>query len=178
MHNLAIDLETLDTCPNAVILSIGAAYFDPETNSTGPTFYVNVNPGSQLTRSISKSTQAWWLTQPAEARDALLVDQVSIEVALSRFTQWIEANDFDGCTTPWGNGASFDIAILNDAYHEVGRPSPWKFWNEQCLRTLKTQVPLTEPLQFVGVPHNALDDAVHQAKLASALLRKLKGALA
>jgi inhibitor of KinA sporulation pathway (predicted exonuclease) len=44
-----------------------------------------------------------------------------------------------------------------------GIERPWKYYKEFCFRTLLKSVPKFD-MPFVGVQHNALDDAVHQAK--------------
>lgn len=172
MQHLAIDIETLGTVPRSVILSIGAAFVDVQTGAIGPTFYRNITVESQPTRVQNEDTIIWWSTQPAEARNALLVDQQPLDYVLSDFAEWVR-NMADENAKPWGNGASFDVAILNDAYAEAGRMSPWKFWNERCLRTIKNVVPAVHYPQFEGVPHNALDDAKHQARMVAAILKKL-----
>ncbi len=40
MKHIMLDLETLDTTSSAVVISIGAVAFDPETNALGDKFYV------------------------------------------------------------------------------------------------------------------------------------------
>lgn len=173
MQHLAIDIETLGTVPRSVILSIGAAFVDVQTGTIGPTFYRNITTESQrFTRVENKDTIIWWSTQPTEARSALVVDPQPLDYVLSDFAAWVR-NVAGEDAKPWGNGASFDIAILNDAYAEIGQPSPWKFWNERCLRTLKNVVPKCSFPPFEGTPHNALDDAKHQARMVAALLQKL-----
>lgn len=48
--DLMIDLETLDTAPTAVVLSIGAVVFDPYTGARGPSFY------KELTNFLEQQT--------------------------------------------------------------------------------------------------------------------------
>jgi exodeoxyribonuclease VIII len=171
MNHLSIDLETFGTTPDAAIRSIGAAFFNPNTGEIGPTFYRNVTEHSQAYRRVTEDTRKWWLTQPKAAQDALEIDQVSLEVALDEFSKFI--TDHTGMdATPWGNGAGFDLAILADAYIHEKRVLPWKFWNERCLRTLKNLIPCPA-IEFAGVPHNALDDAMHQARMISGCLHRL-----
>jgi exodeoxyribonuclease VIII len=172
MQHLAIDLETLGTVPRSVILSVGAAFVDPFTGAVGGTFYRNVTVASQPNRVQNPDTLVWWSTQSAQARNALLEDQQPLSYVLSDFAQWVR-NNAGGNAIPWGNGASFDLAILNDAYAEAASLSPWKFWNERCLRTLKNEVFDVEYPEFQGTPHNALDDAKHQARMVAALLQRM-----
>jgi hypothetical protein len=62
----------------------------------------------------------------------------------------------------WGNGASFDNAILAHAYARCGATPPWKFWNDRCYRTVAALT--ATPRQQGGTHHNALDDARSQAE--------------
>jgi len=63
----------------------------------------------------------------------------------------------------WGNGADFDLPILAAAYKAAGGPPPWKPYNGRCYRTLKNLAPSIK-LERQGTHHQALDDAVCQAK--------------
>jgi hypothetical protein len=73
----------------------------------------------------------------------------------------------------WGNGSHFDIAILEHAYAVVGKVAPWHYRAPRDLRTIKELAELRHgfvvgaDIKFSGDPHNALDDAVHQAKIIS-----------
>ena len=61
-----IDLETLATTPDCVVLTIGGVKFDPNTlgESTQP-FYYRFNVDEQLDkgRTTSESTLEWWKTR-------------------------------------------------------------------------------------------------------------------
>ena len=70
----------------------------------------------------------------------------------------------------WCCGASFDFPILKYAYHVIGMKEPWEFSNEMCLRTLK-KLNKGARIERAGTHHNALDDAVHQAKLVQHILQ-------
>ena len=70
-----MDIETLSTRPDAVILTVGACKFDPytQTETTGD-FYlrINVDEQAQLGRHIDENTVAWWGQQAADVRDEAL----------------------------------------------------------------------------------------------------------
>jgi exodeoxyribonuclease VIII len=83
---------------------------------------------------------------------------IHLAVALQRFTLWLP-ND---CKL-WGNGASFDNAILANAYAALKMEQPWAFWNDRCYRTIKAMHP-KQKQQHLGTHHNALDDAISQAE--------------
>lgn len=78
----------------------------------------------------------------------------------------------------WGNGASFDCVILRNSYSLTGQPVPWQWWNDRDVRTIVElgKVIGFDPkrdMPFKGTRHNALDDAIHQAKYVSAIWKKL-----
>ena len=50
MTDLMIDLETLGTKPNSVIISIGAVFFDIEKKTLGSTFYLPLKVEDQVKR--------------------------------------------------------------------------------------------------------------------------------
>jgi len=54
---------------------------------------------------------------------------------------------------------------------------PWDFRQNRCLRTLKNMRPEFMELEpeFLGVRHNALDDAMHQTKWLHSILNLLEG---
>jgi hypothetical protein len=76
----------------------------------------------------------------------------------------------------WGNGASFDNAILAELYRVAKHPSPWEYWNDRCYRTLKNLYKqVVPPPERKGTHHNALDDAVFQAEHAVSILKFRRG---
>lgn len=169
--NVMVDLETLGTGNNSVIISIGAVKFDVLSGVSEDTFYVVVDPSSCVVAGLEMdaSTVVWWMSQTEDAR-AVFNDQtkVTLEEALQRFSAWYP----EGAAL-WGNGASFDNTILANAYRVVGKTQPWKFWDDRCFRTLKNLLPAVQH-ERAGVHHNALDDAIFQAEHAVKILDTLR----
>ena len=169
MENVMVDLETLGTSSNSVILSIGAVEFDK--TGLGREFYVVVDPQSCVDAGlkIDVPTVLWWMKQSDEAREAFdQPDRVSLECALARFGGWFPHN-----ATLWGNGAAFDNVVLANAYLAVGTQRPWYYHTDRCYRTLKNLRPDIGGPALEGVAHNALFDAKWQALHAVALLNAL-----
>ncbi len=174
MKNIMVDLETLGNNSQSVILSIGAVEFD-ETG-LGSTFYMAVDPESCVRAGLMMdvSTVMWWMKQSDEARAAFDRSKENLAYALTSFSQFVTNCAGDDAEV-WGNGATFDNVILDSAYRATGQTKPWKFWNDRCYRTLKNlypQVPYVKP----NVAHNALEDAIAQARHASQILREMRGA--
>ena len=164
MNNVMIDLETLGTSANSVVLSVGAVYFDPSTGELGDKTYFVLSTQKQLDlgRTVSASTLAWWMSQSEEA---VGVVKESAQEEILTFLLW-ELNSFlsQEDVKVWGNGAAFDNVILANLYEQVGIETPWKFYNDRCYRTVKNMFPDVSLWEFQGTAHNALDDAIHQAK--------------
>lgn len=179
LSNLMIDIETLGTGENSVILAIAAVYFDPKTGKLGDEFYTNVNLQSNLNgrRAVDASTLLWWMRQEEAARDAVFSlnhKAPSLTDAMKMFNEFIE---FESVKV-WGNGPTFDITILETAFKLTKQNVPWKFWN---VRDVRTAVELGKVLDFdpkkdmpfEGVKHNALDDSKHQARYVSAIFNQI-----
>ncbi len=176
-NHLSVDLETMGTNPDAPINSIGGKFFDPETGEMGPEFSKTIDAKTGG-GTVDISTIEWWLVQSSEARSAILVNQIPLDDALLQFREFISEHSDEKFVQVWGNGATFDNAILRRSYERQGIPCPWRYCNDRDVRTIvelgktigfdaRTAIP------FEGVPHNALDDASHQAKYVSAIWQKL-----
>ncbi|WP_208463840.1 exonuclease [Escherichia coli] len=176
-NHLSVDLETMGTNPDAPINSIGGKFFDPETGEMGPEFSKTIDAKTGG-GTVDISTIEWWLVQSSEARSAILVNQIPLDDALLQFREFISEHSDEKFVQVWGNGATFDNAILRRSYERQGIPCPWRYCNDRDVRTIvelgktigfdaRTAIP------FEGVPHNALDDARHQAKYVSVIWQKL-----
>lgn len=176
MKDVMLDLETLGTRPGCVIRSIGALFFDPDSDALGAEFYVNVDRASCEAAGlyVDLNTEAWWVRQSKAAQDALLVDPQPLQDALWSFSAWWQSH---GGERVWSHGANFDQPILEAAYYAVGMQAPWSFWNSRCTRTLFDVAGVDPRKMSAGeTKHNALDDTRIQARAAQACFRRLRGA--
>ncbi|HBN7286081.1 exonuclease [Escherichia coli] len=179
-YHLMIDLETMGKKSNAPIVVIGAVFFDPQTGEIGPTFYIVISLVDAMDTGAvpDGSTIEWWLAQSSEARSAILVDQVKLVDALIQFREFINEYSDEKFVQVWGNGATFDNAILRTSYERLDIPCPWRYHNDRDVRTIvelgKTiDFDARTVIPFEGVRHNALDDARHQAKYVTATIQKM-----
>lgn len=171
-QHIMIDTETLDIGPDAVILSLGAVKFDLDSDEIDDQgFYASVSLDSNLDagRRISESTLVWWLKQTPEAQTVFHEPKQSLETVMVDFVDW-----FHGATFIWSNGASFDIPMLSHALRSFGMLPPWDFYNERCVRTYKNLPGMRGTKVANPLAHNALQDAIAQAKLMQAIQKKLK----
>lgn len=159
MKRIMLDLETMGNSTQAAIVAIGAVEFGE--GKIVRKFHLLVDLQSSIDAGLvaDASTFLWWMEQSYEARKIFCADgdRFSLREALIRFKNWCHPD-----AEVWGNGASFDNAILSTAYRKIGLEQPWKFWNDRCYRTIKN---LHRDVQFerVGLYHNAVDDAESQA---------------
>jgi hypothetical protein len=177
MIDVMIDLETGDTTPSSVILSIGACRFDQYSDDMDDSaFYAVVDIQGQidLGRTFSADTLRFWMQQPAAAKEIWFdKEAVPLEDALLGLKEWIDPRRD---TRPWSMGAGFDLPILEHAYRSFGVEPPWLFWKACCMRhhkNLPNAKIVYDNVPRMGVHHNAMDDAIHQARAAQAINKAL-----
>lgn len=167
MTHVMVDLETWGKVPGAAIRAIGAVVFDPNSGDIGATFYRNVDDQSCLDVGLHRDpeTEAWWASQSVAAR-AAFADPVPEHVAdvVAAFGAWFTQV---GGQQVYGHGANFDPPILEAAFAACLLDSPWLFWDVRCCRTILAMAN-RKPDRRGGTHHNALDDAVAQAKAVAA----------
>jgi hypothetical protein len=161
--NLMMDLETLGTTPDTAVISLGCVLFDLKGKIIA-TRYFKFDVQDQLDRgrSVSIDTINWWMNQSAEARLALVKspEDMTLKYFKREFLLWLKENGAQSFTLrPWGNGATFDVSIMENI---LGPDAPWKFWNVMCYRTYDKINKIKDLVKREGVYHNALDDAKHQ----------------
>ncbi len=181
-----IDLETMGTNPHSPIVAIGAVFFNPVTGELGKTFYrtVDLESSMKLGLTPTANTIKWWMNQDKKVVEEVIKAKSSITDALTALSQFAvfayspAANYGGSLLKIWGNGSAFDNVILRESYKACHLTPFWEFWNDMDVRTIvdmgrcvgfdpKRDIP------FDGDRHNALADAVHQAKYVSAIYKKL-----
>lgn len=163
MKSIMIDLETLNTTPASLILSIGAVIFDE--NGITDRFYIVPNHQQQTDagRTISIDTLKWWMKQSPEAQAVFTAEQTSVEEVITQLHSFLSKADRG--TKMWSNGANFDCVIIDDLFRMYGVENPIKFYNQRCFRTYCEEVGFSYKTNRERSPsHNALEDAVQQAE--------------
>lgn len=171
MNDVMIDLETIGNDYDGIFTTIGACEFNRDSGDIGRKFYASVNWESAIEagRTVTPSTIKWWMTQTEAARSEIVKNGKPIDVVLKEFANW-----FPEDSNAWGCGPTFDIGKLENAYgyYDI----PWKFYRVRCVRTIRDlafgKVDISE-IPFEGEKHNALDDAIHQAKYVSKMFAVL-----
>lgn len=167
-----LDLETLGTRPDCVILTLGAVKFDPYSlREPGPGIYcrVDVDEQTALGREVQEDTLNWWLSQAEDIREEALgeSDRVSLDTLYRDLNRFLV-----GVDNIWAQGPVFDIAILENLYRQMGWPTPWQFWQISDSRTLFKTHGDPRVKGKAGL-HNALEDCVSQATAVQQIYKRL-----
>lgn len=173
MKHVMLDVETLGTSADACIISIGAVKFDLESTAMDDAgFYANISVESNLEakRRIQEATLLWWFNRGKAAQAVFHEPKQTLHGALVDLAEWLG----EGESYMWSNGADFDLPMVAHAYTSLGMDVPWAFWRSRCFRTYKN-LPGAKDVEIVfdGVEHNALADAVYQAKMVQAIHAKV-----
>ena len=177
MH-LVVDLETMNTDNDAIILQIGGALFGTKPFEVIGEFNVAVSGADCLAHGMTLSwdTLRFWFDQRHDLAENVLFNTtaVPLRMALELFSSWYKAmNDRYHISELWSRGPAFDIAILQDAYQRLGMATPWGYRVPSCERTLYRRAEhhgWEQPPRTDNQVHDALADARHQAKcVASAV---------
>lgn len=180
-NHIMLDLETLGKDAGCVIVTVGACAFNFETNTiSDKTFYATINTASSVQHGLSMDidTVMWWMGQSDAARAALISkNSDTLPNVLTKLTAWIEdvrKNAPLNQISVWGNDIDFDISIMKAAYKAVDHALPWSFWEHRSVRTMvwlgkERNFDPKKDMPFDGIAHNALADAIHQAKYCMAI---------
>lgn len=159
-----IDIETLSTRQNAVIVSIGAVSFTFE-NGIEHEFMVNVDPMDCIRYGmhVSKDTVQWWKEQNPVVMAMWQKAPKTLVDALTHLSNFIKV---DKNPYVWAHGAVFDFGILRSAYELTGVDRGWEYWHEMDDRTVFNLLGINnKKLRESGENyHSALDDARAQAE--------------
>ena len=174
--HLMLDIETLGTKPGCIVLTLGAAKFDPLTGALGSTFYEAINFKSSVLAGLKcePNTYAWWQKQSAESRKAAFAGETELRDAMSRFAKW--AHTGGEPQHWWSQGSDFDFPILEAAFRAVNMQAPWRYWAKRDTRTAYAIAGFDSKeadKTRQGTYHNALDDSLHQIKCVHASYVKI-----
>jgi len=167
MDRVMVDIETLGLKPGSAILSIGAVKFDK--SGIGETFERNISLESckDAGLEINPDTLEWWLSQDGDVQH-VLTGGIPLTDALEAFSQF-----YGNSSEIWAFSPAFDCVHLQTAYDAVGIVEPWDYYEQRDCRTL-LNLPQAVEMEQDGNEHDALDDAVYQARQVQATLEKLQ----
>lgn len=175
-NDIMIDIESLDTNPNCVILSIGAVLFDPR--GTGVVERINLKPMIEEQtevhgRTIDEDTLRWWSTQSEAALDEALGDAGRIS-----FKECMEVL-YKFCwnrRAVWSHGAGFDVVAMESAFRNLEMKLPWAYHTVRDTRTLFDITGCKLQTNGYVTTHKAVEDAERQAIVVQQAYQKLMDA--
>ncbi len=159
------DLETLGHKENAVIIQIGACYFD--LNDARDTFFEEINAKSGIDAGFEMTveTVGWWMNQDPRP---------DITQGGNIYGAIIDFNWFASRAKRIWCHVSFDCQIIINHFKKfISNPSI----HYKQFRDLRTLVDLAglnlDDYKRVGTHHNALDDCLFQIQYCIDGLKKL-----
>lgn len=182
MKELMFDLETLDTTPSAIVLSVGAVIWETSADATGALYWtpvdrfyriLDIQPQADKKRTVSESTILWWQRQdPTAQAEAFNPVRQPVTKTLRDFCNFVNHRAYD-INAFWANPATFDFPIWEDLALTFSDYVPWSYRQKYDVRTVvreagysaKDHVP-TIPID--GLPHMPVYDCEWQIDLLTA----------
>jgi hypothetical protein len=169
--NIMIDIETLGVKENSVILSIGACVVNKEKLTFSAqhdiTFYKTVDITTQPNRTINQDTIDFWdISSNSKAKKEAFSGKCDLKDTLKELYNFI--HQFYSPVL-WCKGSDFDFVILRHAYAQLELLVPWQYNAIRDLRTLVKAFPQALSKDINKNPHNALEDAIFQARQLEAI---------
>lgn len=167
-HYVMVDIESLATSATiAPILEIAAVPFSPTEVFLKDHFYtpISYDDNIRLGRKICKDTLIWWFQQ---TRKPILNSTVTALEAFTKLARWA-AEHTDKNTQWYCQGTSFDPVILGDFFDSLLIPTPWKYHQWNCCRTLQKHFSVKKPKPTT---HHPIDDCLNQIASIQPLFTK------
>ena len=171
-----LDIETLGIAHDAPVLVVAACVVDSRGREVKAGQWRIHEASARHWGTSCAATEQWWSEQSPEAIHSAFqaTPRVDHGTAMRAFAAFVA--EIGGEVWVWGNAPTFDCSILRHALEQAETTVPWAFWQERDCRTVaalgkgagsdsKANTP------FEGTPHDALDDARHQAKYTMKALR-------
>jgi hypothetical protein len=175
-NDIMIDIESLDTSPYCVILTIGAVRFDPK--GTGVVERLELRPTIEdqtevYNRVINDDTIRWWSTQNPAALDEAMGEQgrESFKECMEKLYKFCWNR-----RAVWSNGASFDCVVMETAWQQLDMRIPWPFYTVRDTRTLYEVAGVKLKDGGHVTSHKAVEDAERQAVVVQKAYKKLMDA--
>jgi 3' exoribonuclease, RNase T-like len=154
------------------VLTLGAVKFDPYRSDINAKLYIKPDADEQINsgRHVDNETVEWWSKQEQAVQDeAFSIDD---RISINRFCD--ELNRFlVGVDNFWSQGPLFDIIILENLYKQIGKPTPWNFWQISDSRTLFKVHGDPRPKNRATL-HNAMEDCISQAEAVQKIYYRLE----
>lgn len=174
IEHLMTDIETVDTKPTGVILSIAMVEFDPwDSLRTRTVFMRHISMSAQVAKGRTRSgdTALWWMDQEYEAQHRMLEGQRGAATDLTSIADTIQ-HTIAAYGNLWANGPDFDYAFLQNFVQQFAtNPGRWPFWKHRCVRTLKNVYAQHVENVIHTVAHDPVEDCMFQIRQVQAVMQ-------
>lgn len=175
-HLVVLDLETLGSRDDAVILSLGLTFsrYDEHTKTfqqlVDEGLYLKFNIKEQLARGRKTQDRVvqWWYKQDFEAKQVLIPkpDDVSLYSLPERFAAYFKSKGLTAKDCDWYDRKSFDMSKLQYMFEEeLGGDVPWRPTQEFEVATAFRFLGMDRyaGIQVKDIPGAIYHNAVHDA---------------
>jgi len=159
-NHIMIDIESLDTSPYCVILTIGAVRFDPRGDGIVEKLELRPTLEDQTeiyNRIINDDTIRWWSTQNSAALEEAMGDndREPLKDCMEKLYKFCWNRQ-----AVWSHGAPFDVVVMETAMRQT------------TLFEI-AGVSLKDKKYSTKTTHKAVEDAAHQAIVVQDAYKKL-----
>lgn len=157
-----IDIETLGTGSDCIVLSIALVKFNETDILDSMVLYPNIYDQEKRGRKIEIDTLSWWMKNEQLLKESLNEKWRTLNFCYHQIQFFLNAKDDQ--TRIWSKSPSFDLLIINHLFKDWRSPIS-EFRMEADVRTAELKlkqksIPIEKPSQA----HNPLQDALAQAK--------------
>ena len=173
MNDIMLDIETLGTGPNAVIIQIAALDFNRETGEIGDHVDLALSLKESMDKgfSVDASTLSWWLETDSKLLSRIVSSGGGIQDRLFKLRNFLNKPE----VKIWSH-ATFDFPLVQNYLKTFG-VEPVDF---RAARDIRTLVDLSginlDDYDWNAKTHDALDDCKFQVRYCVDAIGKLKGA--
>lgn len=189
-RNVMVDIETLDTIPNSVILYINAIHFNIETQEIHDSINIPISIDSCLKSdmSINADTLLFWINGKEEVKNEVINNsrKFNIKKGLLMFKDFLtNLHDINGENNSnihlnelniWSKDPQFDLAIIKNSINKILNQDV--FWNIRKERSVRTILAFNESFgkeikEKYESNHHPYYDSIVQIKTISEILNKI-----
>lgn len=188
---VVIDIETLGTTPDSIIVDLSAVWFNPNERNDhqdlmNQSFNVkfSVSQQKKLGFNVSKGTLDWWKNQDKKAQKMIMPAKYDHKISegFDAFKLWCTENGiYRKKDVQWFSrgGTVFDFPIIENKFVYITNQevyndyTPWFFWTVNDVRTVirtatldfsKTELDVSDALDMESITlHNSIDDCILEA---------------
>lgn len=162
MKHYMIDIETLSTGTDAMVLSIALVRFTQDSILDTLLLFPDLSQQNRKDRKIDIDTLTWWMKNRELLNQTLQHPRKTLNFCYHQIKYFLI--DRDPQTRIWSKSPSFDLQILNHLFQDWTHPIS-EFRLEADVRTAELKLHQKEiPLEKSTIPHDPLEDAIAQSK--------------